>query len=328
MSMEETARPEGAEAAYASVPESAEAYPEAAAILRDAGWSAHPEWNVYTRGTLVMGGFSGSFHVKDWARIQPGHPLYSEDTPDTAEEAATWLVARFANPLTTSVTLEPISLEEGSEAVESLGDESNGETGEASGGDGDAQADPLQHTGAEGGPIGVDMVDPASDGPDLTAAGDVGGLASSDPLDADFTVEDLGGLEAEDIELPTLEAPLPEDFAPDEIKPQEDQSGAFIFGDNLHQLRTAAIGLVVQAALNRQPAGIDYARLSELRNFVMGVSEQRWPDDPAKREELDTLEATERRRRAIDADRDARVEWIMEANREDLAAYDPEAGWP
>lgn len=71
-----------------------EASPEAAEILRAAGWQPHDMWNVFTRGTLVMGfAPNGStFHVKDWAKISPGHPRYSEDTPDTPEEAAAWLV--------------------------------------------------------------------------------------------------------------------------------------------------------------------------------------------------------------------------------------------
>ena len=307
-----------------------EAYPEAAAILAEAGWKPHDGWNVYTRDTLVMGfqPDGQAFHVKNWAAITEGHPQWTADTPDTAEEAAAWLVERFKpapNDLTTEATLDPVALQ--SEEVETPGDESNSETGEANNAAASEEADRVVfvHVDATGGD------DPSYtgelSGPDDYVEELLLRLVRADPglvLDADFTIEDLGGPD----EQLALEGADPEDFAPDEFAPQDDASGAFIFGDNLHQLRTAAIGLVVQAALNRQPDGIDYARLSELRNFVMGVSEQRWPDDPAKREELDALEATERKRRAIDADRDARVAWIMEASREDLAAYDPEAGWP
>ena len=49
-----------------------EAHPAAAEILKAAGWTPHPEWNCYTRATLVMGGCGGTFYVKDYARIQPG----------------------------------------------------------------------------------------------------------------------------------------------------------------------------------------------------------------------------------------------------------------
>lgn len=73
---------------------SAEAHPEAAALLAAAGWTPHPKWGVFTRGTLVMGGdHLGGFHVKDW-----GMDIHGPDTPDTAEEAAAWLVQRFAIP--------------------------------------------------------------------------------------------------------------------------------------------------------------------------------------------------------------------------------------
>ena len=34
--------------------ETAEAFPEAAAMLAAAGWKPHDGWNVYTRDTLVI----------------------------------------------------------------------------------------------------------------------------------------------------------------------------------------------------------------------------------------------------------------------------------
>lgn len=109
---------------------------------------------------------------------------------------------------------------------------------------------------------------------------------------------------------------------------EEAPSGAFIFGDNLDQKRTAAIGLVVQEALIRMPAEINYLALSELRNFTMGVSEGRWPDDLGKREELDSMEARERLRRAVEATRDAKVAFLVAATREQIEAFDPESDWP
>jgi hypothetical protein len=111
-------------------------------------------------------------------------------------------------------------------------------------------------------------------------------------------------------------------------EPEPEASGAFIFGDNLDQKRTAAIGLVVQAAIVRMPAPIDYAVLSELRNFTLGVSEGRWPDDPAQRAELDVLEARERRRRAIETARDDKTAFLVSATREQIEAFDPESDWP
>ena len=77
--------------------EEAEAYEsqlEAVNILHNAGWQ-----RIYVAGTLV-GGVEpiGNVHIKDWAKIPPGHDLHSEDTPDTAHEAAAWLVERFKAP--------------------------------------------------------------------------------------------------------------------------------------------------------------------------------------------------------------------------------------
>lgn len=115
-----------------------------------------------------------------------------------------------------------------------------------------------------------------------------------------------------------------------EEHPQEYAPSQFVFGDNLDQKRTAAIGLVMQAALARMPAWSDQdtARLSELRNFAMGVAEGRWNDDPGSRGWLEELEARLRARNEIVTRRDALVEFLNGASRDELEAFDPEAGWP
>jgi len=133
----------------------------------------------------------------------------------------------------------------------------------------------------------------------------------SEILDADFY--DTPAIEGADLGAEILD---------------EGQGGAFIFGDNLEQKRTAAIGLVVQAAMHLLPPPIDYSRMSELRNFVMGVSEGRWPANQALGNELDALEAMESRTRAIEHARDTRVKFLVIASREQIEAFDPEAGWP
>ena len=111
----------------------------------------------------------------------------------------------------------------------------------------------------------------------------------------------------------------------------EPQGGAqFIFGDNLDQMRTAAIGLVMRHARTLMPfwtTDSDVA-LIELRNFTMGVSEGRWPDDAGRREELDGLEATLSRIGAITQARDAKVEFLESASREEIEAFDYADGWP
>lgn len=227
-----------------------EAYPEAAAILRDAGWLPHNRWGVYTRGTLVMGfDHNGGFHIKDWSRIRPGDSEYGPDTPDEAHEAAAWLVAKFPA------------------RVQTPGHEGDGETGE--------------------------------EGPDQSGEDELSGDLLTSVPEGGAGVDEFAGSQ-------------------------------FIFGDNLDQRRTAAIGLVMQAALARMPAwtDTDTARLSELRNFAMGVSEGRWNDDAAARDELEALESRLRLRSQIVAHRDALVEFLNAASREEVEAFDPEQGWP
>lgn len=280
-----------------------EAFPEAAAILRAAGWKPHDPWGVYTRGTVVMG-FSPDgqhFDVKNW-----GADVHGPDYPDDPVEAAQWLVRLRANPLTSEALLEPIAI---AQALE--------------------EQTPCAQT-----PQGAaaEVTSESVSGGETAAGGGFAPEVESEPdeltvYDADFTVEDLGSddlLADDDFDMLALEGADSEPESP----AQEDPGGAFIFGDNLHQMRTAAIGLVVQAAMERLPEGIDYARLAELRNFVMGVSEGRWVDDTAKRDELDTLEATERRRRAVETVRDEKVAFLVEASREQIEAFDPSEGWP
>lgn len=311
---------------------------EVARILGGAGWKADLGWGGFTHGTCV-GGLApdGNVYVKNWAAIGPDHPKYSADTPDTAEEAAQWLADRYkANPLETEVTLDPVALQ--SEEVENPGDESNGETGASSGEKGSFDGSEL---GAGDDvsvrlPSGLGELDVrGTEGVD--ASGDADAYderAEPDLIDADFTEpEDLGS-ELLDVEsellAPELPAPDPEDFAPDEIVPQETQSGAFIFGDNLDQLRTAAIGRVIRYANALMPhwAIQDDARLAYLRNFAMGVSEKRWDDDPALSAELNALETTIRRINEIKNSRDAKVEFLESASREEIIDFAVEANWP
>lgn len=324
---------------------SEEAYPEAAAILARAGWKPHDAWNVYTRDTLVMGFQPDGlgFHVKNWAKVQPGDRSYSEDTPDTPEEAAAWLVERFKapEPETNPLSLDTLEfriedevagllqthLAQEPEQVETPQHESDGETGEEADFGAPPQSDDPAHLGSD------DDVELSAEHADGGSAGEPGaewdGALASDaePLDADFTIEDLGGPE-EHLELP---APPPEDFIFDEMAEAEAaQSGAFIFGDNLDQLRTAAIGRVIRYANGLMPrwAVEDDARLAYLRNFAMGVSERRWDDDAANQAELNALETTIRRINEIKNARDAKVEFLEAASREEIQDFSVEADWP
>lgn len=107
-------------------------------------------------------------------------------------------------------------------------------------------------------------------------------------------------------------------------------AGAFIFGDNLEQKRTAAIGLVIRHARTLMPFWTTnhLAALIELRNFAMGVAENRWPDDPGRRLELESYETTLRRISEIERARDAKVEFLEGASRAEVESFEVEADWP
>lgn len=232
-----------------------EAYPEAAAILRDAGWKPHDGWNVYTRDTLVMGfqPDGQAFHVKNWAAIQEGHPQWTSDTPDTAEEAAAWLVARFAppapeaNPL--SLDALPFDMYEAPDEVpehpesEAAGSAAEEVAGAVDLGDGAAAGEGegiAEHGDASGG--GTLQPYDGQDG---------SGYSERDyAFDADF--EEAGELDdlLSDADLTELPAPEPEDFAPSEFTPEPEPDQARFYGlDDLDRVRSLRIGDVATEAL-------------------------------------------------------------------------------
>jgi len=287
---------------------------EAERILLAAGWTPDDGWGGFFHGSCI-GGLApdGNIYVKNIAAIPPGHPKYSADTPDTFHEAAQWLADRYR------ATPPRIVLDEPGELVEDSGDEAH--TQDAGAGKGDcgvgSDADGVKLGAGDDVslrlPAGLEYVDSGTtEGMDEVGDGDADHFRSEAVVtDADFSEP-----------APELGQELAEEH------PEEFGGAAFIFGDNLDQRRTAAIGMVMQAALRRLPAAINYAQLAELRNFTLGVSEGRWPDNAAKRDELDALEETERTRRRIEQVRDDKVAGLMSASREEIEAFDPEAGWP
>ena len=143
---------------------------------------------------------------------------------------------------------------------------------------------------------------------------------ASEPIDAEYFAA---------ADLPALEAPeLSEELASEH--PQEYGAGAFIFGDNLDQQRTAAIGIVNQFALSLMPewSAEDETELVSLRNYALGVNELGWPHDEARAARLDDLEATQGRLRLVEQAMLSKVRFLNTASRDELAAFDPEAGWP
>lgn len=316
-----------------------ESYPEAAALLRNAGWTPHPEWGVYTRGTLVMGGLGGSFHVKDYARVPPGHPQYSADTPDTAEEAATWLVERFApaepNPLSLHhPDMVADALAQEPEQGETPQHESDGETGTDT-------SDQEAGTAAEAG-AGLGDDDFAQGSDTALAEADVRADGFSEQIelrdditDADFeAIDQLGSeddlLADDDFERPAIEGADAEDFAPEDLTHAEPPQDRFIGLDDLDRRRSLRIGDTMRHANSLMPPWSegDLARLVTLRNFAMGVSEGRWDDDPAQSIELNALETTLRRINEIKEARDQKVAFLEATDRAGVEGFVVEADWP
>lgn len=320
-----------------------EAHPRAAVMLADAGWSPHPTWGVFTRGTLVMGGdLMGGFHVKNW-----GMDIHGPDTPDTAEEAAEWLVQRFAIPA------DVVTFADAPEPEPVHDDLSASDSGGADAGDGDASLSGESDTGDAGGDgasaesagngagdqPGVGDSDPDDTADFLSSDGDV---ESSDPIDADFTVHDLDTIELIEPDEPDFGRELLEfeDELAGEPAPAADASGAFIFGDNLHQMRTAAIGLVsthaailtaeIEAASGEQEG--EYADLQSLvvTNLDKHTGAFTLQDAPSlmRYHRWSELDATRAAVRTIDRVRKEKTAFLLSAERAEIEAFDPSEGWP
>lgn len=326
-----------------------EAHPEAAAILRDAGWKPHDAWNVYTRDTLVMGFQPDGlgFHVKNWAKVQPGDRSYSDDTPDTPEEAAAWLVQRFKEPEpeTNPLSLDTLEfriedevagllkthLASEPEQVETPHHESDSETGETP--DGGEQL-----PGAEA-PEGPDVDDGAGHGVSGENTEVLGSVALADvvePLDADFTIEDLGGPD-ETLELP---APEPEDFAPDEFEPEpEAPQDRFIGLDDLDRVRSLRIGDVATEALRlttmiEQAVSEQEGEFSTIQAYVVSNLDKHTgaftPQDDASRKTYGRfLELSSARSKIalIDARRKDATAFLIAAGRDEVVGFDVQAAF-
>jgi hypothetical protein len=279
---------------------------EADRILSEAGWTTtlKPPWRGRHVAPGVVGGRApdGNAYAKAYTAFAQSEAaamgLDPALYPDEPHEAAAVLVASIAASVASAPEPEQIPAHE-----------THGETGEAEGRE--ESAEPMAPEDDSG---AIDLFHPVSGGSG-SGMGEAEGDDASDILDADY-------LETNQLDDYSLGA---------EIEDAESEaSGAFIFGDNLDQKRTAAIGLVVQAAIVRMPAitPADDARLAELRNFTLGVSEGRWANDPSKQAELEALELIASLARQVEAARDAKVAFLVAATREQIEAFDPESDWP
>jgi hypothetical protein len=334
----------------------AETPDEVARIFTEAGWTpiAEPIW----KGGFAFGGFVGGIdpgggaHVKHWER-----DVHGPDYPDTAPEAAQWLVARYLrelNPLTTEATLaapvvnevfhveteaehplqspeELTAIDATSALFEAAPDEAAPDPGLDVRNDPDAESDFVDldaGLASEGDGGDLDILPPELRGePDLEVDSFIEG-EFGDPEDDTLSPELLGA-DDEYMRDPVLLGDAQEPVAETpEATPDLAGQDRFIGLDDLDRRRSLRIGDVVREAERRMPATIDYPLLSELRNFAMGVSEGRWNNDPLKQAELEALEELDRSVRRLESARDAKVAFLIGATREQIEAFDPEANWP
>lgn len=326
-------------------------------ILREAGWT--PARMVVAQGGQPLPNNTGAFA---FANIVCGHPpegssatfaakelskipqamaealgLNPADYPDEHHEAAAWLVKAFPAPVDNLLSLgaaEPvIVIEEPPLDVELPESEAPVEAAEAEPdfvGGGDEAAAAEDAGSAEDGS--------ASGGGSLLAhdgsawEGD-SGVEPDHDYEAEF--EEVTPDELSDETLASLELEAPDDLGAEILEEHGEQtqqgSGDRFYGlDDIDRRKTVAIGLVMRHAKSLMPHWTtDHdAALRDLRNFAMGVAENRWPDDAGRQLELGALETTSRRIREIERARDEKVEFIEAADREAFDAFIVEADWP
>lgn len=152
--------------------------------------------------------------------------------------------------------------------------------------------------------------------------------------DAEFDEPSLGAelLEDDDFAHAELPAPEPEDFAPEELEPAP--SGAFIFGDNLAHDRIIRIGQLSEhasALIEAAKAGYSDSEHDALRSHVVTNMNEAGAYVGGRQDLFDrfiALEAVTGLVRRIEIFRDLRQDFVRSADREAVAAFEPEAGWP
>lgn len=122
-------------------------------------------------------------------------------------------------------------------------------------------------------------------------------------------------------------------FIPDE--PTEHSVSQFIFGDNLAldrlvrqgQVADLAVGLIHDTKSNSRFSPDEFV---ELQNYVVSNLDAAgaFTGDSARYDRFVELSEAQSRVRAIEAERDIKIDFIRVADREAVACFDPTAGWP
>jgi hypothetical protein len=302
------------------------------AIFSAANWTAGVKdgWN----GSFLWGDASVIGGIDPW-----GTPRVTVVGARSPEDAAAWLV-QHAIDLRLAPASEPeetpeheaheeTGAEEGEGGVSNLGDETENasepggvpEPGEHDSGADDAADDIIERSDGN-----------AEAGDDPRYAGVLGNGPASEPdfdpesesieaeiLDADFYEPDAPAIEGADLGAEILD---------------EGQGGAFIFGDNLPQMRTAAIGLVVQISLAKQDAiwaeaGAGPDEYSQLMSAVVrDTVDGTYRGDQATYDRFVALSTYDNAARRVQNAERERVTMLTTADRATIEGFDPQADWP
>lgn len=166
-------------------------------------------------------------------------------------------------------------------------------------------------------------------GPDDHQQGDSGDLHFAGLDGSEDEGSDPGGVL--DLGAEILDADYTE---PTDPPPEDHPSGAFIFGDNLPQMRTSAIGLVVQISLAKQEAiwteaGAGPDEYSQLMSAVVrDTVDGTYRGDQATYDRFVALSRYDNAARRVQVYERDLVNMLTTADRPTIEAFDPEAGWP
>lgn len=320
-----------------------EAMEAVTAIFLEAGWTpgVRDGWDkqFVWKDTNVVGG------IDPWGTPRTtGIVDNPNEGPTTREEAARWLVEHakaqrlepvlVAEEMLMPPTASAVMVDMIREEAQSQQHETHGEAGEAAdAGDADLAGDePHFSDGTEG--------QAAEHGDAL----DEGGSQSETPeneTDPDaighaFTDADFEPFEQEALAAEEAAEPVALELGEEILETEEPGfgGGAFIFGDNIHQMRTAAIGLVVQISLAKQDAiwleaNTTPEEFGDLQNAVLHDTVDniyRGRQDVYDR--FVALSGFSRRANAVQGAEREKVAFIQAAERAEVEAFDPETGWP